>query len=57
MDSDKISKEEVQEAHANNIRIALFNLTNEQKNLKAIEKSPDFLQTDKVEYLIEALRD
>jgi len=57
MDSEKITAEDIKQAHQANIHIALFNLNTEQKNLKAIEKSPDFLQTDKVEYLIEALND
>jgi glycerophosphoryl diester phosphodiesterase len=57
MDSDKITAENVKQAHQANIHIALFNLNTEQKNLKAIEKSPDYLQTDKVEYLVNALKE
>jgi len=56
LDYEKISAEEIQSAHEHNLRVALFNLRNEKDNLSAIEKSPDYLQTDKLEFLVEALR-
>lgn len=56
MDAKKISKEEINQAHQNHLRVSLFNLKSENDNISAIEKSPDYLQTDKLEFLVEALR-
>jgi len=56
LDYRKISAEEIAEAHKNNLRITIFNTQTEHENLEAIAKSPDFIQTDKVEYLINALK-
>lgn len=56
MDAEKISKEEINEAHQNHLRVSLFNLKSENDNISAIEKSPDYLQTDKLEFAVEALR-
>jgi glycerophosphoryl diester phosphodiesterase len=55
LDFEKISAEEIKQAHENNLRITLFNTQTEHQNLDAITKSPDFIQTDKVDYLINAL--
>jgi glycerophosphoryl diester phosphodiesterase len=56
MDMDKISSEEIKQAHQHGLHITLFNTKNEQDNLTAIKMSPDFIQTDKVDYLVNALK-
>lgn len=56
MDRLKISKEEIEDAHKNNLHVTLFNMATEKANIKAIEMNPDFMQTDKVEHLIKVLK-
>ena len=56
IDTAFISKEEIQEAHAAGIRISLFGIKSKADNLDAIEKSPDFLQTDKIKHLVDILK-
>jgi glycerophosphoryl diester phosphodiesterase len=52
MDWKKISKEEIRIAHNNNLRVTLFNTSTEEENLEAVQLSPDFIQTDKLEHLL-----
>ncbi len=52
MDSKHISKDQVKDAHDQNIRITLFGVQNNKQNLDAIEKQPDFIQTDDLNYLL-----
>jgi len=56
LDRLKISKDEITEAHKNNLHITLFNMSSENANIKAIEMSPDFMQTDKIEHLLKVLK-
>ena len=56
MDRNKITAEEIAEAHRQNLRVALFNLDTKQENLQGIQLSPDYLQTDKMDYLLEVLK-
>lgn len=51
-----ITKEEVAEAHAQGIMIAVFNAHTKKRNLDAIDKNVDFIQTDKVNHLIKLLK-
>jgi glycerophosphoryl diester phosphodiesterase len=53
--TENISEEEILEAHRNNLRVTLFNTHTEHENLEAIAKNPDFIQTDRVEFLVNAL--
>ncbi len=53
--TDYITAEQIKEAHDAGIRVCLFGLQSKNENLDAIEKSPDFLQTDKVKYLVNIL--
>jgi len=55
LDTKNISQEDIKQAHQQGLRITLFNTSTEHENLEAVAKSPDFIQTDKVEYLINAL--
>jgi glycerophosphoryl diester phosphodiesterase len=55
LDRINTTKEEIQEAHAHNLRIALFNMANAQENIKAIQMNADFLQSDKMAHLIDVV--
>ena len=56
MDRERITKEEIEEAHKQNLHVTLFNTDSEKTNLEAIQMNPDFIQTDKVEYLVNVLK-
>ncbi len=56
LDVNTIAKEEVAEAHALGIKIAVFNTHTKQRNVDAIEKNVDIIQTDKVNHLIKLLK-
>jgi hypothetical protein len=51
-----IDAEQIKEAHHAGLRIGLFGLLTKNENLDAIQKSPDFIQTDKVKYLVDVLK-
>ncbi len=57
IDINKISSNEIKLAHQNNLFVTLFNVKNEEDNIKAIEMNPDFIQTDKVDFLVNALKE
>lgn len=54
--NDDISAEQMLVAHNQGFRVAVWNVQTEQNNLDAIRKNPDFIQTDKVKYLVSTLR-
>lgn len=56
MPTSTITADQVKEAHAAGLRISLFGLLTKNENLDGIEKSPDFMQTDKVKYLVNVLK-
>ncbi|MFK8008095.1 MAG: glycerophosphodiester phosphodiesterase [Saprospiraceae bacterium] len=56
MPTTTVTAEQIKEAHAAGLRISLFGLLTKNENLDAIEKSPDFMQTDKVKYLVKVLK-
>ena len=53
---DKITREEIIYAHANNVMVTLFNTQSNQRNIDAIEMNPDFIETDRLEHLISVLK-
>lgn len=53
---DRISKEQVLEAHSKGIMVAVFNTHSHSRNIEAIEKNVDFIQSDKVKHLIKLLK-
>lgn len=53
---DKITKEQIDYAHANNVMVTLFNTQSNQRNIDAIEMNPDFIETDRLEHLISVLK-
>ena len=52
IDMDKITKEEISQAHSKNLQVSLFNARTEKKNAEAMFMGPDYIQTDRVEYLM-----
>ena len=50
--NDDITKEEVDIAHDNGIRITLWNTKTKNENIDAILKNPDYIQTDKINHLL-----
>jgi glycerophosphoryl diester phosphodiesterase len=53
--SDEITSDQVLEAHNNNISIALWSVKTRSEHIDAINKSPDFIQSDNIKYLFEFL--
>jgi glycerophosphoryl diester phosphodiesterase len=53
---NNITKEQVSKAHNNGIMIAVFNTHSHNRNIEAIEKQVDFIQTDKVKHLLKMLK-
>lgn len=51
-----ITKEQIKMAHNNNLLIAIWNTHSESDNIEAINKHPDFIQTDKVKNLIKLIK-
>ena len=56
LDTKNISKHEIEVAHENNLRVALFNTQSEYANKEAVLKNPDFIQTDRVDFLVNVLK-
>ncbi len=52
---DWLTKEQVEKAHENNIRVTLFGCNSNKKNIKAIELNPDYIQTDELKHLLRVL--
>ena len=53
---DGISKDEVIKAHNNGTMIAVFNTHSKNRNIEAIEKNVDFIQSNRVKHLIKILK-
>lgn len=47
-----ISRDQVNDAHSQNIRVTLYGVQTNRQNYAAIEKQPDFIQTDDLDYLL-----
>ena len=52
MHHTQLTAEQVKTAHNNNLRVTLFGVLSEKENYSAVEKSPDFMQTDDIVYLL-----
>ncbi|MBA3681996.1 MAG: hypothetical protein H0W73_12675 [Bacteroidetes bacterium] len=52
IDHNYITQEEITNAHSNNLRVTLFNMQTEKQNMDAIQKNPDFMQSDKIIHLL-----
>ncbi len=53
--NNQISPAQVEMAHNEGIRIAVWDAHSEQENYEAVQKNPDFIQTDDVKYLVSLL--
>lgn len=53
---DNITKNQVQQAHDNGTMVAVFNTHSKSRNIDAIEKNVDFIQSDRVKHLIRLLK-
>jgi glycerophosphoryl diester phosphodiesterase len=53
--NEDITAEQVVQSHDAGFRIAVWNVQTEDENIVAIRKNPDFIQTDKVKHLVEAM--
>lgn len=51
-----ITKEQIKIAHNNNLMVAIWNTLSESDNIEAINKNPDFIQTDEVKNLLKLLK-
>ena len=54
--TDDISKPQIENAHNNGLFVAIWNTNSKNKNIEAINKNPDFIQTDKVKHLVKLLK-
>lgn len=52
---DRVSAEQIQIAHDLGLLVAIYGTHKKKKNIEAVEKNPDFIQTDKVKYLMDIL--
>ncbi len=52
MHHTKLTAEQIKTVHNNNVRVTLFGVLSEKENYSAVEKSPDFIQTDDIVYLL-----
>ncbi len=55
IDWDEITREQVETAHDLGIYIAVWNTHTKQDNINAVRKNPDFIQSDKIEHLVDLL--
>lgn len=53
--NERITKEQVQEAHDAGVFVILWDTANKKENQEAIEKNPDFIETDDLESLLKLL--
>lgn len=52
MHTTKINAEQIKIAHSQNIRVTLYGVLLDRENYSAVEKCPDFIQTDNITYLL-----
>jgi len=50
--TNKVTAEQVKQAHNNNRRVTIYGVLTEKENYAAVEKCPDFIQTDDMNYLL-----
>lgn len=56
VEADEISLEQIRSAHDDSLLVTLFDIDYKAENIDAIEKNPDFIQTDKVRHLVNVLK-
>ena len=52
MSNPSVTSAQVKQAHAKNIRVTIWGVWKEKENYEAVEKCPDFIQTDDLKYLL-----
>ncbi len=52
VDNNKISADQITEAHNQHLRVTLYGLETNKQNYDAILKQPDYIQTDDLDYLL-----
>lgn len=50
--NSNISAEQIADAHSKNVRVTLYGVETNKQNYTAVEKQPDFIQTDDLNYLL-----
>jgi glycerophosphoryl diester phosphodiesterase len=53
---NRISSAEIRRAHSEGLKVSIFGMSTERDNLEALSMSPDQVQTDKLEHLLEVYR-
>ena len=53
---DKITKEQVSIAHQNGLQVAVFNTHSNSRNIEAINKNVDIIETDNLKHLMKILK-
>lgn len=56
MSNNSVTKTQVKQAHDNNIYVTIWGVWKEKENYEAVEKCPDFIQTDDINYLLKIFR-
>lgn len=51
-DNNSISYDQIKEAHDNDVRITIYGVETNKENYDAINKQPDFIQTDDLDYIL-----
>ena len=54
--NEQITADEIKEAHANNLRVILYDVKSRASAIEAVEKSPDGIMTDNIQLLQEVLK-
>lgn len=52
MSNPSVTAEQVKQAHDKNIHVTIWGVWTEKENYSAVEKCPDFIQTDDINYLL-----
>ncbi|MES2566335.1 MAG: glycerophosphodiester phosphodiesterase family protein [Bacteroidota bacterium] len=52
MDTKHITSDQIRKAHNQNVHVTLYGVLSDKDNYAAIEKCPDFIQTDNINYLL-----
>ncbi len=55
MSTDNISEDQIEAAHDNNLFIAIWGVQTNGDNTRAVNKNPDFIQTDCISHLVNLL--
>ena len=53
---ESASSDQIKKAHENNIRVAVWGVRTKSDNIDAVNKSPDYIQTDEVKHLLKLLK-